>query len=628
MPSLSLNSAEMGVNNNYADLRSNPNQNDNPPTGSISELENAPGSYGTVFNQKAAENLDQGGYLLLNSNDYDYQLNGNNLVPASSQTNLTVDDPALQQLQINAENPTSAGGYYTLTTTGGLRLWQNQNMTGPIAASQLFNATQTKIIYVEGEAPQLGEGSIMLNWQKNATSAPQLMDTVYYNVWQIIGAQNVPGYGKYIYNVSLPSSISPNPNNFTAVGGTSSWFPPLASSSTQVQWNSGEDVGELTYNIGNGFSGQWNVNVVQVSIGTPIGENTSTPGTPQEWGVVPDNGTLLNSVEAGNEPTAHGLVWNAQVTLTGATSLDWGVSQIQFGFIQNGIGFQNDGTYADGTTLKSSLDGFITPSSPVVDYEAYDPNPPWAHGNTYTVNSSDGYTTSITEYDTPRDGPPVYSDQSGSWEANNTHALTYMTLSYSFNLYVSAQTLDNENNASSVYTEAAVGSWSFNGSGSVTVNSAAQTVSWTAGAGAGVTGFSSWTAVTTGNQPVTGGYSFNQLLGAPEQFLYAADADQPDLSTASAAVEPAAANQVSLQPAPAPAPRHGDVSSGGTTLVRLGQVQRRGMGSQQWSRSLAVMPRENVIHTSSFFDRSFVVAPVPWAEQGVPWYGPLSLGAI
>ena len=401
----------------------------------------------------------------------------------------------------------------TPTTTGGLQLWLNDQKEGQITSSYDFNAASPNpdIVYVEGT--QTGEGSIMLNWQKNATAAPQLLDTVYYNVWQMSGPQNVPGYGKYVYNVSLPSSISPNPNNFTAVGGTPSWFPPLASSSAQVQWNSGGDVGELTYNIGNGFSGQWNVNVVQVSVSTPTGERASTPGTPQEFGVVPENGTLLNLVEAGNWPTTNGLVWNAQVTLTGATSLDWGVSQVQFGFIQNGIGFQNDGTYADGTTLKSSLDGFITASSPIVDYKFNDANTPWADGNTYTVSAADGYTTSIIAADTPRDGPPLYSGQSGAWEANNAHALTYMTLSYSFNLYVCAQTLDNENNASSVYTEEAMGSWSFNGSGNVTVNSAAQTVSWIAGAGAGVAGFSSWTAVTSGDQPVTTAPSFNDLLG-------------------------------------------------------------------------------------------------------------------
>ena len=45
-------------------------------------------------------------------------------------------------------------GIAPTSTTGGLRLWQNQKMTGPITASHLFNATQTQSIYVEGAGPQ------------------------------------------------------------------------------------------------------------------------------------------------------------------------------------------------------------------------------------------------------------------------------------------------------------------------------------------------------------------------------------------------------------------------------------------------------------------------------------------
>jgi 1-acyl-sn-glycerol-3-phosphate acyltransferase len=93
---------------------------------------------------------------------------------------------------------------HNYSPSGGLQLWLNDQKEGQITSSYDFNAASPNpdIVYVEGT--QTGEGSIMLNWQKNATSAPQLMDTVYYNVWQITGAQNVPGYGKYIYNASLP----------------------------------------------------------------------------------------------------------------------------------------------------------------------------------------------------------------------------------------------------------------------------------------------------------------------------------------------------------------------------------------------------------------------------------------
>ena len=213
----------------------------------------------------------------MNSNDYDYQLNGNSLVPAYNQTDLTVADPALQQLRINAENPTSAGGYYTLTATGGLQLWLDDQKQTQVTASYTFNATQATVVYVEGT--QTGEGSIMLNWQKNATAAPQLLDTVYYNVWQITGPQNVPGYGEYSYNFSGVSNFTPHSGAWQISGGTDV-AEGINQQSVQVLWGAGDVVGNVDFNIGDGFSGQWNVNVVEIKVtpGSPTG-NTYVPGT-------------------------------------------------------------------------------------------------------------------------------------------------------------------------------------------------------------------------------------------------------------------------------------------------------------------------------------------------------------
>lgn len=186
------------------------------------------------------------------------------------------------------------------------------------------------------------------------------------------------------------------------------------------------------------------------------------------------------------------------------------MSQIQFGFIQNGIGFQNDGVYADGKTLKSSLDGMINTSSPVLDRLSQGIYP-WYDGNIYTQASNQTAVT-ITMSDGPMDGPPIYSDQSASWEQNNVHALTSMTMSYNFETYICAQTLDTSNGASYAYTEVASAAWSFDGSGSVTVDSANQNFQWTPGASAGVFAPAGWTVITNGNVPVTTGNTFNDLL--------------------------------------------------------------------------------------------------------------------
>ncbi len=533
MPSLTSNS--LGVNNNYGELGSNPNQNDNTPKGTINEIENAPGANGAVFNQTAAENIDQGGYLLLNSNDYDYRLNGNSLEPAYSQTKLTVADPALQELQINAVNPTTQGGIYTLTTTDGLQLWLDNEKTTQVTSTYTFDATKTETIYVEGILP--GEGAIALNWQPNAGAAAQLLDMVYYNVWQITGPQNVPGNGEYVYSVQLPSGVNPDSASWDVPNSAD---VPVAQSNPDnigVVWSNGPEIGEVNYSPVAGFMGQWNVNVVQVKVAAPQGAQASTPGAPVDAGTFLDGNNVLRKVVASsaNHITAPGILWHAQVTLTGTgADNNWGISQIQFGFIQNGTAFQNDGYYADGKVLKSSLDGHITPGAPVVDYDIQPGGKaPWYDGYTYTVNAADGYTMAISEGDTPADGPPVYSDQLMAWEATNAHALTSMVLEFDFNLYVAAQTLNDEN----VYAPEAVGSWSFNGSGIVTVDPGNGTATWAAGAAAGVIGFDSWTQPTTEDAPVTAGSSFNDLLRTAdggESFAARAAAQAPSMAWHSA----------------------------------------------------------------------------------------------
>jgi hypothetical protein len=516
MPSLSPNSAEMGVNNNYADLRSNPNQNDNPPTGSINELENAPGDQGQVFNQKEAENMDQGGYLLLNSNDYDYRLtSGNALIPASSQTDLSVAEYALQQVRINAENPTSAGGIYTLTTTGGLQLWLDDQKQTQVTASYTFNATQSTVVYIEGT--QIGEGSIALNWQKNATAAPQLLDTVYYNVWAISGPQNVPGNGKYSYNFSGVTGFTPHAGAWQISGGADI-AEGVNQQSVQVLWGAGDVVGNVDLNIGDGFSGQWNVNVVEIKVtpGSPTG-NTYVPGTAAaltsqyakdfETAYVPGNDLTKGNISVAT------VKFNNMVTMTGPNG-GWGDQFMRIGYVQNLTFAALTATYSNnGTPLKfiSSVQG-----SSYLDLDTsvnQASTTPWADSQNATgfaywgtnLTNSQKY---MSSYDSPVISVPSPSPVNMAGEPVGA-ILTAFNVSLDFTTYIAVETVDPETQPA--YVDLAQFSWQTNYSAS-TVNGSLQLAS---GSGFSPAGAGAFTLATPGSfVPITSGTPGNNALNS------------------------------------------------------------------------------------------------------------------
>ena len=88
-------------------------------------------------------------------------------------------------------------------------------------------------------------------------------------------------------------------------------------------------------------------------------------------------------------------------------------------------------------------------------------------------------------------------------------------------------------------------------SGNTSVDAAEQDVAWSKGASAGVTGFSAWAPVASGNQPVTTGTSFLTLIYG-ETF-----SDPPSPSGPSSAQPAAISNGASEQPVRRPSDRPG-----------------------------------------------------------------------
>ena len=426
-----------------------------------------------------------------------------------------------QQVQINAENPTSAGGIYTLTTTGGLQLWLNDQKEGQITSSYDFSAANPSpdIVYVEGT--QTGEGSIMLNWQKNTNAAPQLMDTVYYNVWQITGPQNVPGKGKYTYSVQLPTKISADGADWSVPNSADVPVTQANPANIAVVWSAGPEVGSVDYSPVIGFIGQWNVNVVEISVtsGSTLG-STNVPGTAatltnqfntgEETAYVPGNLQTYHGSFNGQSTTIN----VAQVTFDNTVNMSgpnggWGDLFMRIGYIQNVTVNSYNATYSsngNNFTLTASLQGnsYLDASN--------NSKLPWMQSNDGggyfpywgSKTSLSNRSVALTNWDSPYVGIPATSPANTAGDPVGA-ALTAFDVSYSFTTYIAVETVDPETQPA--YVKLAYFSWQTNYSAS-TVNGSLQIA---AGSGFSPAGAGAFTLATPGSfVPITSGQTANQ----------------------------------------------------------------------------------------------------------------------
>ena len=368
-------------------------------------------------------------------------------------------------------------------------------MTGMVTSTNTFNATQSTTLYVEGT--EVDEGSIALNWQKNAASAPQLMDTVYYNVWKITGAQNVPGNGKYTYSVQLPTKISAVGADWSVPNSADVPVAQANPANIAVVWSSGPEVGSVDYSPVSGFIGQWNVNVVQIQV---------TAGTVTSPTNVKAQGTLGGGylqVYTGTDTfPADDVIFSNSVTVTGPTG-GWGDSQLTIGYIQEASIVTMDATYQDGTTQKSNLDG-----QTYTDW-ANGSTPPWSDstltpGGSYVAYfqpTSNG-SQLLKHYDSPKLPVPA-TDQTGS-------SLQSTNIFVQFTKYVAAETDDTANGANQVYVGLAEAHWQINYEGTM-VNGA-----FNPSAPQAITSDTSFSLATYGNTfPITiTSTSANQAVGS------------------------------------------------------------------------------------------------------------------
>ena len=326
------------------------------------------------------------------------------------------------------------------------------------------------------------------------------MDKVSYNVWQVTGPQNVPGNGEYTYNFSGVSNFTPHTGAWQISGGADV-AEGINQQSVQALWGAGDVVGNANLNIGDGFSGQWNVNVVEIKV---------TPSSPTGNTYVP--GTAASLAVQGNEEVAQvpgiPVKYNNTITMTGPNS-GWGDQFMRIGYIQNVTVVANTATYSNnGTpfTLTSSVQG-----NSYLDLDTFTgqvSTPPWFDsqnktGFAYWGNNLTNHSAYLTATDSPNIDTPLSSPANTAGEPIGD-PLAGFNVSLQFTTYIAVETVDPETQPA--YVDIAQFSWQTNYSATM-VNGSLQIG---AGSGFSPNGAGTFTLATPGSSvPITSGTAAN-----------------------------------------------------------------------------------------------------------------------
>jgi autotransporter-associated beta strand protein len=469
-----------------------------------------------------------GGYVLLNNDNDNYTFDANgNSIPDTQKTNV-VGEHDLMPLQLHAISDPQDFGDYTVQASSGLKLWYDTQKTDPVNPTDTFDSSEDETIYVEGVtlSTTSADQTVTLSLSDNGF-APLRLDQVKYTVWSITGPQDVPGYSSYDYVSNVPGGAPMNYPTWTLPGADGSATTNTASPNTAtVHWSSGPLVGQLTCNVAPGFSGTWDVNVVQIQISTTPGTNTVTErnGATQEPGSAQIHSTAnskINNIAGQLTITVVGPMVNGNMR---------GVKFMQMGFIQNVEFTERYGDFNTLPELNSPNKGRRRISSLMdgayhIDYLTSDSNgnrstSPWYDSNNVTGEAGGLGTLGVGQplrdatinnqiFDWSDIPSLSGSDQMTLTENNLTGDLSDIGVVFDAYTYFAVATTwgTNGNTAyKGVYTVRASAHWTFTGTGTF-----ANRV-WK-GQNAGTTGPNSFTEVTDGSTvPVTTGSPANDLF--------------------------------------------------------------------------------------------------------------------
>jgi len=316
-------------------------------------------------------------------------------------------------------------------------------------------------------------------------------DRVKVSVFQWLGPLNVPDHSKYEYTAAGGMPGMGNSLWVSPTGGSidGSQEGDTTADQVRIKWNGGPAVGKAAYQASPNYTWDLEVNVVEVVIENPPGEPAFETGTPCDGGLSDPAGRpdgLVQKIVLSD--FSQGIRWYAKVTLNGPNG-NRGVKFMRVASVQVATATQYWGDYQTAEmTLTSSLQGVAYPDCVTEQDRPYYRNDEDA---TFFNPMTGEYTNwkILTGEDAPSGGPPLQFD-------GTDDVVDVMCLVWTFDLYITAQTADNRNNAFYVYTARASAQWQFKGSGTV---GQSDPYNWTP-TDAAVTVLRGWTPETSGSE--------------------------------------------------------------------------------------------------------------------------------
>ncbi|MBX9625918.1 MAG: hypothetical protein K2X82_19115 [Gemmataceae bacterium] len=435
-----------------------------------------------------AKELNPGGWVAVNNDNDNYNFDTSDKAITTKQI-FDLDDTGKVDrendlvgilVKATTPHPTNPGKFTLEWTSSKIMLYRSADKDMPVQTGVVVAANDK--FYVEGRAMTgvPADEKITLGWVDDKTKGRGVVDTVAFNVYEVRGAMNVPGYSNHTYSIRTPDARVSTID--TVIGGkadpTTVVNPTTFTTSRDILWDGGPILGKYkaTPVVGEPFWSDREVNVVRVEFTTAAG---------------PNNRLTLNNFPSQDPVNQARILSHATVAMTAdlrVTTIDGppvtaggvmrGVKFIEMGFIQHVKAEKMNGVYRDllvPQRLRHELqDGqyYLDTSIEPVS------NRPWYNKSNDPRFGTRGYFRTTTDpvnaivdtdfniTDTPRvegtdpDQFDIVLDPLGE------DRVDYFNIFMDFTLTFVAHTLDTTA-ISNPYTERAQVFWQFDGSGPV-----------------------------------------------------------------------------------------------------------------------------------------------------------------